>query len=442
MTAVPGQNSENSGQGSAGTTAPSGQVEHHAHRQFGLDDVLMLWTVMSIFIPMIWVTRRLIRKKWAPRWRQFEKITAYAVPAGWLAIVTIIPLLTMIPAFSDVYWQFVVIVGLLGTFLPLCFIEVKSSLDEIALQAAKTKEAVDRTQQLQFSVRELLETSYRILTAYRQKLVENFFNKFSDSDQLSTEHKKICLEIYGQKFEEMCEQLDKQEMYLRSSRFEKIWSMLAAEPDYQSICDLSSYSRAKLAASNYDTFYYGLQTSWDRRLTREIKTLDSYKGTFQKVLVYSKPAVWDKASPPPCRRTEVSKCDHVSCPASEKCIVKPIATHWVTAAKSFNAKHATGGADRWSIHLISREVVEARVQFVNNAYEQAAPNRHGLDSIDIGLFGTAFVGEEFKVPIELDDQQHLMKDYLYRIRHKPELVAELREAFGQIVVVDAELSAA
>ena len=416
---------------------------HLPYLNLKANPLLVMVAVIVVAVFLVWLIRRTIQSVQKMEDRKKKYIFGnYVFPFTWILVINIIGSIVQLLVISpiDLKWDVLYILCLFALSVFVTFIYLfYYDLYKISEQAETTREIVERAHTLSQTVYNLFDQAVETLVRYRDRLVEGFFDRFRSTDSASLRDKEICLMVYGQKLEEICGQLSTQELYLRRDRFQVVWDTLTADVEYRSVCDLSAYSTLRQSAGqHFDEFYDGLSQSWERRIRHELTTLEKRTGKFQKVLVYSPPVKCrDKKHRPPCYGPE-KKCDYVECAKEEKCIVKSIASQWAEAAVTLRKQRppAVHGVDK-SVSLVLREKIEQRVRNLNRGYEQSGSEHHRLESIDIGLFGGSFVGEEFKVPAELESQQHLMKDYLYRIRYKPAFVSDLQVLFDETVTNDA-----
>jgi hypothetical protein len=282
-----------------------------------------------------------------------------------------------------------------------------------------------------------LETIVSIFNAHQER-INVPPNLYSGGGAQDVRSMNICTTIYKSKFEELCHQYRGLDFYMRRDRFKALWDLLTRNVKYQSVCDLSSYSRLRLAAPDkfFNNFYDSLAESWEDRIGEELAILRSYAGTFQKIIVYSPPAkLADPERLPPCHETEDSRCDYLRC-GEDRCVVKHVVKMWVDAAPKLKEKRppTVDGAEDNSIWLIHKEKIQDRMMNLN--LQRQADSEPALSSVDIGIFGNNFIGEEFKVPIE-NHRQHLMKDYLIRVRHDQKLVRQVSRVFDRTIMEDA-----
>ena len=246
---------------------------------------------------------------------------------------------------------------------------------------------------------------------------------------------EVCSYIYRSKFDELCDQLKRRSFYMRRVRFEALWNLLTRNVRYQSVFDLSSFSRSRIAAdAHFPEFYVSLKEFWQERIADEIEILQSYTGTFQKIIVFSPPAeLADKNKLPPCHtpKDPHSHCDYVRCEEGG-CIVKIVAEMWVKAAPDIKRRRppTRESDDDHSIWMVDKRAIYKHLERLNN--RRQADDEVSLASIDVGIFGSNFIGEEFKVPID-NPKEHLMKDYLIRLRYDPNLVSRVSRLFDRVI---------
>ena len=244
-------------------------------------------------------------------------------------------------------------------------------------------------------------------------------------DKLNKDERINLLYIYGEKIEEACLQLEKREMYVRRIRFSKIWKNLVREPGYLSVCDLSPYSRLQLFVVDYSKFYATLQMHWKERILDEVTSLGTTKSLTKKIFVfspYTTSLVVETGTNGvryACNATN-PKCDFKDC-NNVRCIVKFVITTWLKSTEAYQP--------RAPVYLISKNTIYPIIERMNDQPQQ----RFRLSSIDFGVFGDKFVGEEFKIPIELDPSKSVTIDYLYRIKHDGPFAVHLKTELSRLL---------
>jgi hypothetical protein len=117
--------------------------------------------------------------------------------------------------------------------------------------------------------------------------------------------------------------------------------------------------------------------------------------------------------------------------------VKTVTQLWKDNESRFEAnvvglfKRVHGAHHTPFIWLVSKEEIDRK--FVAIGGTDGVSKGPSLDSVDIGVFGGHFVGEEFKVPAGIGAAR--VQDYLYRIRFNTDLANRIHEACDKLRTV-------
>jgi hypothetical protein len=397
-------------------------------------EVAIVFALICGTLALILMIKRLAAKTNNAR---AKLLLAWTVPALFFVAVLVVPILAT-KLTGDPNWNVSVIAALLGTFIPLLYLDFVEYSNQIVEATQLTQKLVQRMAPLRNGLGTLVDLTLDALSHNHQLINGDQYSHLREEDRLG---RTACLNIYKRNFNELCRQIGELDFHFRGGdRFPSTWAELIKDAEYQSICDLSSYSRLREAATtNFDETHGVFSQSWERRIRREVETLQQVPGTFQKILIYSKPTKYENNRlRPPCHET--GRCDYERCRPEEKCLVKPIAEYWATSVSSIKAKRpsSANGKSRNSLWLLSRDHIESRIKNLNLELRDGARR---LDSIDIGLFGRGFLGEEFKFALGLNREKEPMEDFLYRIRYDSSLVSDLRRIFNDLIITPQAIPA-
>lgn len=374
----------------------------------------VLAAVALLASTVVWIERA-TRSSARPRWPQI------IASSSSLALA-----LTLWKLIADQSFQ-LILGNKLAIAIPLVPIWSQWLVDQIAGLIERSRErlraTVERTQTL-----EALRPFTNLALLNFETSCSGMSGAFDST--LEGRDRTLILGVFASKFEELCSQVCSATYYMRFDRFrDDVWPMLTHGSDYRSVCDLSPYSRLayELGKEERGKYLEDLSKDWHIRLDKELRTLSRHRDLFQKVIVYSPPKIpdADKSYPrPPCILQ--GQCKHESC-GMTSCIVKQVTKRWANWATNW----AT--IPNSTVFLADKQVLQDELGPLVRGGHDAL-----LRSIDLGLFGDAFIGEEFKVPVELDHERHDMETFLYRFRYKKDIVTEVR-GFFDIVVENAQV---
>jgi uncharacterized membrane protein len=231
---------------------------------------------------------------------------------------------------------------------------------------------------------------------------------------------------YQRKLQEVLRQIGKHEVYGQRDEFADVWQKLVdISSNYLSVCDLSFYADVTVRADDAETksIYDEETNEWTGRVQRELEELIKTRKSphsFQKVIVYSPLQRYDGPEKPPC--ADGNRCEYLRC--GKACIVKTVTKLWKDNERHFEDNvslfsRIKGTRKTPFIWQVRKTDIDAKFRAITGAGSSSETSwgtrgKPLLDSVDIGVFGAYFVGEEFKVPAGIGKPS--VKDYLFRIR--------------------------
>ncbi|MBT8407224.1 MAG: hypothetical protein KJP05_07190 [Deltaproteobacteria bacterium] len=257
----------------------------------------------------------------------------------------------------------------------------------------------------------------------REKHKNEFLTAFLGHDWMfSDNEREPSRSIYIDQYRFLSESAQNDEFWINRIVFDKVWSLLINRMDaYYSISDFSIYSDTPATLRD--------RSFWRERIRSEIGKLKENKllipGAFKKIIVYKACEIRDEnATDVSCKKGE--SCNHIDC-TYESCIVKIAFIEWENGIKHNSPDEEHEGD---FLLLKKREEITGKFEAVNALLDEGV----AIGSLDIGLFGEDYVGEEYKYNPDFSSEA---TSYLYRFRKDKDIVQKVR----RIVFDDDRLQA-
>ncbi len=280
--------------------------------------------------------------------------------------------------------------------------EVTKSVNESAESTTHINTNIDHIKQL-ITKKTDIENSF-IRTIHR------IFSPEGDDLQ-----KKISKDIYIKKHASLCDQIDSERIWLSEKLFNHIWRTLIGESsEYYSICDLSIYSN-KFKSIEEREFKYE-KDIWIDRINSEYQELNKFivLNKFKKIIVF------DKNHQGECYKNS-NHCTHEDCDI-KCCMVKVVVDEWSRLLQQDNQEKLLIVKDKDTI-------VDGFYRH-NNLTRSDENDR--LQSIDIGIFGHDYIGEEYKYTLDIPYDKDRLVGYVYKFRKDNKVSEQYKKYISEL----------
>nr|VFK31865.1 MAG: hypothetical protein BECKMB1821G_GA0114241_10956 [Candidatus Kentron sp. MB]VFK34833.1 MAG: hypothetical protein BECKMB1821I_GA0114274_10866 [Candidatus Kentron sp. MB]VFK76972.1 MAG: hypothetical protein BECKMB1821H_GA0114242_10876 [Candidatus Kentron sp. MB] len=239
----------------------------------------------------------------------------------------------------------------------------------------------------------------------KEKTTNEFVDAFLRHDELSSNNgAEPSRSMYVELYNFLNNNARDNDFWMNEDVFTQVWPFLIrATGSYHSISDLSIYSSKQ--GNNSDRAF------WEDRVSGEIKVLDMNHlldaGRFKKIIVYSACSVID-ANLQDVACNNGKTCNYASC-RYEGCMVKIVATAW---------KNRLQNPEKILL-ILSRSDISDRFDGLNKRLDK----KKFVGSLDIGLFGDEYIGEEYKYTPDFSSKS---VSFLYRFRKDDKIVEKVK----------------
>jgi hypothetical protein len=342
-------------------------------------ELTMLWGTASVALSIatLWMLNQLLNTP-AETSRKYRNVSIV------LCAAALVSLASVAGTYSEVVLSSILAVMLPGGYF---FLEererkLRDNLTQIekSIKARTVFEAIEEDAELKLSPN--LRAALLNVFEYITQAVPMLRMKLADGGILQPQ-----LDMMNIKMKSSVQQAIDGEFFIRSDEFDKFaWERLTLATNiYASVCDLSMYADVD-AKEGFDL------NEWIKRVDKEIKHLSTLTGLreFRKIILYEERLInTDRVLNPPCK--DGGQCSAARCPV-ESCLVSHVFNKWKTDFKEKTDPLSI----KVDLSVVRRKDFDT-LSKIDDYMKSRGRGGREFRSVDIGIFGDGFIGEEYKI---------------------------------------------